>query len=287
MANGGYVKRLIRHPCAADGSIAIYAEAAITVGVASVWQLLAPGCSGIATARLGKPDFGHRRFKAIFHNAVEDKKSGPGRHLWPAVIAPARAVLWYWLVAETLVDASVNWTTIVYSELKCELPSSNRADIPILPWALTPFSSSLIPFGGPTHRLCVDVDFMHIWLKLGCQVTLTYEIEWKMTDANGYPGDNVTTKLMVDDVQTDGESTTSAQGASPNNTTLGSGWRISGGTQPQGKQISILATHGGAYWDLVRGSVSMTLSGHEVPFFTLPNCFSKKSTPLFRTEAGL
>lgn len=281
MAKGGYVKRMIRHGCSSDLSISVYIEVSAIIGVTSIWNLIAPGCSGIATARLGKPDFGHRKMKAFFDKATGASQQFSTRLLWPTLLAPARAAGWYWLVANTAADAAINWTSMLYAEQSCQLPSAYRADVPVLPWNLTPFSSSLVPFGGPTDRMCAKVDFMHIFVPIGCQVSCTYELEWKMTDPNGHPGDNVTTQLMVDDVAVDQAVTTNAQGTPASNGTFGAGFRIGGLGSGVGRTISILCTHGGAYWDLVRGSLSMSVAGHEVPIFSLPNCFRRKAEAPF------
>jgi hypothetical protein len=276
MARGGYVKRLIRHGCSSDLSISVYIEVSAIIGVTSLWNLIAPGCSGIQTARLGKPDFGHRKMKAFFDKATGASQQFSTRLLWPTLLAPARAIGWYWLVADTAANAAINWTTLLYAEQSCQLPSQYRADIPVLPWNLLPFSPSLVPFGGPTDRMCAKVDFMHILIPIGCQVSLTYELSWSMIDPNGHPGDNVTTQLMVDDAPVDQAVTTNWQAATPNGNTFGAGYRIGGLGSGVGRSVSIHCTHGGAYWSLDRGSVSMSIAGHEIPIFSLPDCFRKK-----------
>lgn len=281
MSRGGYAKRLIRHGCSSDLSISVYIEVSAIIGVTSLWSLIAPGCSGIPTAKLGKPDFGHRKMKAFFDKATGASKQTSVRLLWPTLLAPTRAAGWYWLVGSVAVDAAINWTTLLYAEAGCQLPSAYRADIPVLPWNLLPFSPSNVPFGGPTDRMCVKVDFMSIFIPIGCQVTATYELEWRMIDPNGHPGDNVTTQLLVDDVAVDAAVTTNAQAATPQLATIGSGYRIGGLGTGAGKRMTIHCTHGGAYWDLVRGSVSLSIAGHEVPIFALPDCFRRKAEAPF------
>lgn len=289
MSELGYLKSVIRHPCASP-SPQVVIESAVRAAIPAVVGFLPIDCVDtmrrIEAARPGRslPNFGrgprddpkspkggHRSAKAgRGRSATMIASDGAYFSAWQ-LLGAARSVGAFWFAYRTGVRFAADWASMMYAESGCDLPPDSYAEGGLGPWAYAvgDFHQYGVFSSGPSGRPCFNIGFNHIGIQPGCSCSVSYTASWQNLQPE--KGGSVTTRLVTSSGRASAQSVyPGPQG--PDSKTVASLAKISGGTGIFPEEVRIEVDNPTSLHLMTSGSWHITCGGRGVALAPLDTC---------------
>lgn len=256
-----YVKNLFRHPCGTP-TIDVVVITAFEATLPILFSLNQFSCLDILKSRAGISWKCGRALKAAAKQWHNPKIIDRTHFLYSLGSAQLERALWIWFVADLAVDFFANWSTLMYLEQACTLPPAGHVSIPLS--SIFTGGGGTVFINGTAHRECFIVGGNAWNIPFGCDVTVTYQCEWRPfhdLPVNMHP---VTTWIEDDLGRKYGEVTGSVVNPDGSRYT-GGGMTIPKGSPFAQRSYRIRFEVGGGLMGCVSGNLSISGYGKAIP----------------------
>lgn len=276
-----YVKRIAKTPCQ-NNSVSIYLQTGLRAATPVLFDFLSFGCREPLKFAAGRGQFGHMfGYGNVRKGAMPHRKPkiagaagrppttvAGGTALWKLVGLGDRAA-YYWFLAELAKDFTLNWTSLMYQENKCDSPPIGYCTFIIQDQIIGPSPGEMLIF---PENACHDIisDTRSWIIPPGVQAACTYHcnsVPWTPAQT---PGATLQTYMQSSDGHAYGASSYGGTGSGDTGV-VGHGDNMGGGLGA-GVRYSIVAQSSGFVW-CTKGTVHVNATGRVVPLVPLQDCF--------------
>lgn len=174
--NLNYVRRVMRHPCAAPDPLTIV-ETGLSAGALAIVRLTTFGCTDILKSRAGRAPFHARHLNALIKGAGGPVGRGVNRFLFATPYNQLEAFFWHWLVFDTTVGFFADWASMMYMEGRCA-PRSGSDTFPLQALYLDAGDEGTVQINGVVNTECYRVGGNTLTIKPGCEVSFSAHCQW-------------------------------------------------------------------------------------------------------------